>query len=188
MNITKSNKTQPDLMHQSKSFLVISTNYQLENLYNLLIKNPQLINSKDQKDETFLSYAIKRKNEEQAELIVTSPILDLTYQDTNGNSYLHLAIINQMENIARILVEKGININIINNDGNTALHFAYSTGDIKIISFLIENNAALKIKNNDGLIPEEIETDSFPEILDYNYLNRSNNTNNYSTDSIVNYN
>ena len=179
MNITKAKKTQPDLIHQSKtlkSFLVISTNYQLEKLYYILKKNPSLVNSKDQKSETFLSYALKRKNEEIAELILTSPILDITYQDKNGNSYLHIAVMNQMENIFRILINKGINVNIQNNDGNTALHFAYSINDIKYISFIIENNGDLTIKNNEGLLPEEIKKDSFDEIIDNNYTNliRSN--------------
>ena len=183
MNITKAKKTQPDLIHQSKtskSFLVISTDYQLEKLYYILKKNPSLVNSKDQKNETFLSYALKRKNSEIAELILTSPILDVSYQDENGNSYLHLAVINRLENIVRILIQKGINVNMQNKDGNTALHFAYSINDIKYISFIIENNGDLTIKNNEGLLPEEIKKDSFDEIIDNNYsnLNRSNTQNN----------
>jgi ankyrin repeat protein len=36
-------------------------------------------------------------------------------------------VINCLENIAKALIEKGININLQNNEGNTALHFAYST-------------------------------------------------------------
>ena len=179
MNITKAKKTQPDLIHQSKtskSFLVISTNYQLEKLYYILKKNPSLVNSKDQKNETFLSYALKRKNSEIAELILTSPILDVSYQDEKGNSYLHLAVINRLEKIVRILIQKGININMQNKDGNTALHFAYSINDFKYISIIIENEGNLTIKNNEGLLPEEIKADSFDEIIDNNYtnLNRSN--------------
>ena len=179
MNITKAKKTQPDLIHQSKtlkSFLVISTNYQLEKLYYILKKNPSLVNSKDQKNETFLSYALKRKNSEIAELILTSPILDISYQDENGNSYLHLAVINRLENIVRILIQKGININMQNKDGNTALHFAYSINDFKYISIIIENEGDLTIKNNEGLLPEEIKADYFDEIIDNNYTNliRSN--------------
>lgn len=183
MNITKAKKTQPDLIHQSKtskSFLFISSNYQLEKLYYILKKNPSLVNAKDNKSETFLSYALKRKNSDIAELILTSPILDISYQDKDGNSYLHLAVINRLENIVRILINKGININMQNNDGNTALHFAYSTCDIKYISIIIENNGDLNIKNNEGLVPEQIKKDSFDEITDYNYinLNRSNTQNN----------
>ena len=178
MNITKNNKIKPDISAQSKSFLIISTNYQIETLYHILIKNPNLVNTKDQKNETFLSYAIKRKNVEIAELILTSPKLDYSYQDQNGNSYLHLAVINQLENIIRILIKKGINVNLQNNDGNTALHFAYSTGDIKFITIIIESKADFTIKNKNGIIAEEIAPGTFPEILDIN--NSVNNNNNIS--------
>ena len=177
MNITKNNKTQPDISAQSKSFLIISTNYQIETLYHILIKNPNLVNTKDQKNETFLSYAIKRKNIEIAELILTSPKLDYSYQDQNGNSYLHLAVINQLENIIRILIKKGINVNLQNNDGNTALHFAYSTGDIKFITIIIESKVDFTIKNKNGLIAEEIAPGTFPEILDINNNSYNNNIN-----------
>ena len=176
MNITKKNKTQSDISIQSKSFLIISTNFQLEALFNILKKNPSLVNTKDQKNETFLSYAIKRKNIENAELILTSPILDLSYQDQNGNSYLHLAVINQLESIIRTLIQKGINVNLQNNDGNTALHFAYSTGDIKFITIIIESKVDFTIKNKNGLIAEEVSPGTYPEILDIN--NGNNNSNN----------
>ena len=176
MNITKKVKIKPEKPIQSKpSFLIISTNYQVETLYHILTKNPSLVNNKDQKGETFLSYAIKRKNIENAELILTSPLLDYKYQDKNGNSYLHLAVINRLENIAKILIEKGININLQNNEGNTALHFAYSTGDMNLIRLIIESKADFTIKNNNGLIGEEIKEGTFPEILDVSNNNLNKN-------------
>ena len=171
MNINKNNKTQPDISPQSKSFLIISSYYQIDTLFQLLKNNPNLINIKDQKNETLLSYAIKRKNIENAELILASKLLDYSYQDQYGNSYLHLAVINQLENIVRTLIKKGINVNMQNNDGNTALHFAYSTGDIKLITIMIESKVDFTIKNKDGLIAEEITPGTFPEILDINNNN-----------------
>ena len=176
MNITRANKSKPEINHLLKSILLISANYKTETLYHLLVKNPSLVNTKDQKNETFLSYAIKRKNIETAELILTSPKLDLSYQDNNGNTYLHLAVFNKLENIIRLLIKKGININLQNNDGNTALHFAYNTGDIKFMAVLIENNADLNIKNKDGLVPEEIKMNTLDKIQDNNKDIFFNNT------------
>ena len=177
MNINKNNKTQPDISPQNKSFLVISSYYQVDTLFHMLKNNPNLINIKDQKNETLLSYAIKRKNIENAELILTSKVLDYSYQDQNGNSYLHLAVINQLENIVKTLIKKGINVNLQNNDGNTALHFAYSTGDIKFITIMIESKIDFSIKNKNGLIAEEIAPGTFPEILDINNNNNLNKMN-----------
>ena len=176
MNITKKVKIKPEKPIQSKpSFLIISTNFQVETLYHIIIKNPHLVNTKDQKGETFLSYAIKRRNIENAELILTSPLLDYKYQDKNGNSYLHLAVMNRFENIAKILIEKGIDINLQNNEGNTALHFAYNTGDMNLIRLIIESKADFTIKNNNGLIGEEIKEGTFPEILDVSNNNLNKN-------------
>ena len=179
MNITKNNKNKihTDLSPQSKSLLIISSNYQLEALFKILKKNPSLVNTKDQKGETFLSYAIKRKNIDIAELILTSPVLDLSYQDKNGNSYLHLAVINQLEIIISSLIQKGINVNLQNNEGNTALHFAYSTGDIKFITMVIESKIDSFIKNKNGLVAEEVQPGTYKEILDINGYNNNINTN-----------
>ena len=193
MNTTKGHKNQSDLSTQSKSLLLISNNYRLETLYNILRKNPSLVNKKDEKNETFLSYAIKRKNIEIAELILTSPILDYSYQDQNGNSYLHLAVINQLESIITTMIQKGINVNLQNNDGNTALHFAYNTGDIKFISIIIESKVDFTIKNKNGLIAEEVPPGTYPEILEINdgdnnskNLNVNNNKNNLIDDNSYN--
>ena len=117
---------------------------------------------------------------------MTSPLLDLSYLDKKGNSYLHLSVIYQLENIIQLLIKKNININLQNNEGNTALHYAYNAGDIKYISILIENNADINIKNNNGLIPEEIEIDSLKndiDNIDNINLNNSiyNTTNNSAT-------
>ena len=147
------------------SLEIISIDYQVETLYHILLKTPSLINQKDKKQNTFLSYAIKRKNIEVSELILTSPILDYSFQDQQGNSYLHLSILNKLQNISRNIILKIPNKNLQNNDGNTALHFAYSTGDEEIISFLIKNGVDQNIKNKNGLLAKEIKKDTF-EISD----------------------
>ena len=179
MNKTKTLKDKIDSIQQSESYLLINNDYQLGILSHIFEKCPFLINSKDENNDTFLSCAIKGKNIESGKLILTNPLLDITYKDIKGNTYLHLAVINQLECIVKSLIEKGIDINTRNNDGNTALHFAYSTGNINIISILLEKGGDLKIKNNEGLLPQEIQIDSFPEILDNNIINISNNSNSY---------
>ena len=183
MNITKISKSKSEIISPSKSIIVISANYQPEYLYNLLLKNPKLINIKDKKSETFLSYAIKRKNETLSKLILTFPLLDLNYKDSKGNSYLHLSVINQLINITKLLIKAGINLNTQNNEGNTPLHFAYNNNNLKIISFLIKNNAKLDIQNNKGIIPEKIEFNSLNNELDnsfddfcYKSIYNNNNT------------
>ena len=142
----------------SKPFLSISNEFTEEELYNILSKNPYLINTEDEINETFLSYAIKRNNINIINLLLTSPILNITYQnELTGNTYLHLAVLQQNIKLIKELLNKNINIDTQNNDGNTALHLAYYINNIKIVKLLIENNIDFGIKNKKGLIAEEID-------------------------------
>ena len=141
-----------------KSILSISSNFSVKELQNILSKNPYLVNTEDESKETFLSYAIKRNNTDIINLLLTSPILNLSYQNEfTGNTYIHLAVIQQNIKLIKTLIDKGIFIDIQNNDGNTALHLAYYINNIDIIKLLIENDTDFSIKNKKGLIPEEID-------------------------------
>ena len=55
--------------HKSHPFISINSDLTLEELYKILINNPYLINTEDEYNETFLSYAIKRNNSELINLI-----------------------------------------------------------------------------------------------------------------------
>ena len=161
----------------SKNFLIISSNYSVEFLYKILKRNQKIINNKDENNETLLSYAIKRKNTPIIELLLTSPILDYTYQNLQGNSYLHLSVIYELEPIIKKLIQKGIDINKKNTDGNTALHYAYSVNNYNIIILLLQNKIDFTIKNNQGLIAEEIKPNSLKDddliINNNNQINKS---------------
>ena len=145
-----------DISLKQVGFISIDSNLSLNALYKILIKNPRLVNMTDEKKETFLSYAIKRNNNPIINLILTSPILDLTYQDKKGNTYLHISIIQQNIKLVASLLEKGIFVNEKNNDGNTALHFAYYINNMEIVKLLINYHINTSIKNNQGFTAEEV--------------------------------
>ena len=159
MNIVKNKKKLSQCIQSIKTHnhtpFIINTDYKTDSLYKILSKNPSLINKKDNKNETLLSYSIKRNNIDNFNLILTSPNLDLNYQNKEGNSYLHIAILFEREEMIKTLIEKGININMKNNEGNTPLHIAYKVGNKNIINELIRNNIDLRIKNKYGLIGYE---------------------------------
>ena len=159
MNSAKNNKTNQYNLNnnQSKLLLDISADLSVKSLYQILSKNPKLVNKVDDKGETLLTYSIKRKKMDVCQLIITSSVLDLSYQDANGNSYLHLAVIKQLEAIVKSLIEKGIYINMQNNDGNTPLHFAYLYDSIPIINILINNRIDRTIKNKDNKVAEDLK-------------------------------
>ncbi len=159
MNIVKNKKKLSQCIQSIKTHnhtpFILNTDYKTDSLYKILSKNPSLINKKDNKNETLLSYSIKRNNIDNFNLILTSPNLDLNYQNKEGNSYLHIAILFEREEMIKTLIKKGININMKNNEGNTPLHIAYKVGNKNIINELIRNNIDLRIKNKYGLIGYE---------------------------------
>lgn len=161
----------------TKTYLLTSSNYSVESLYKILKNNQRIINNKDENNETFLSYAIKRQNIPIIEFLLTSPILDYSYQSLQGNSYLHLSVIYELETIIKLLIKKGIDINMKNWEGNTALHYAYSVNNSKIIILLLQNKIDFTIKNNQGLMAEEIKPYSLKKddliINNNNQINKS---------------
>ena len=201
MNITKNNKNVPKKtlsnLSSNHSLLIISSDIPVQSLYNLLIQNPTYINKVDSKNETFLSYAIKRNKKDIIALLLTSPIIDINFQNSNKNSYLHLAVLNQNLDLINELINKGIDMNLQNEDGNTALHLAYKIDNKNIIETLINNNINTNIKNNNGELainikPEKIYTlnsnsssnnvyesvnnSGFDSSNSYNFRNNNNNS------------
>ena len=153
-----------------KMYINISDNLSIKSFYELIIKNRDIINITDEKQQTFLSYAIKRKNDHIINLILASPILDLNFQDYNGNSYLHLAVIYNNLSLIGTLLIKGININIQNNNGDTALHLAYLLNNDVIINILKNNDIDFNITNKQGYIAEELKPNNENENkLNFNY-------------------
>ena len=168
--------------NQPKSFITISSDLPINSLNQILEKNPNLVNIIDNKGETILSNSIKKKKIDICQLILNFKILDLSFQDKNGNSYLHLAIMKQLERIVKVLIEKGINVNMQNNDGNTPLHCAYLYNSIPIIDILRNNNKVdKKIKNNNNKIAEDLkvnkENNDKLEIENKNNKEKNNKSN-----------
>ena len=71
----------------------------------------------------------------------------------NGNSFLHIAALENIPKMVQYFVEKGANLNIQNKEGNTPLHIALKCKNDKVIKILMDNKAALDIPNLEGEIP-----------------------------------
>ena len=193
MKITKNKKFIPSHtvvpnfspLGNSNQSLLINLNLPIKSLYYLLIKNPSLVNKIDNNNNTLLSYSIEKHMNEISELILTSPILDLNYQNNEGNSYLHLSVLERNYEISEGLIKKGIYINFQNNEGNTALHLAYILGDNKMIDLLLKNNIDFTIQNYFGKLAENLK---YNKKLKYNndkYIEKYH-TYNYKKNNIIN--
>jgi ankyrin repeat protein len=61
--------------------------------------------------------------------------------DENGNTALHLSVINEKLEIVKFLVERGANLNQKDKIGDTALANASALGNLEIVKYLIDKGA-----------------------------------------------
>jgi len=59
------------------------------------------------------------------------------------------ATYNQVK-VAKVLLERGADVNAREKDGGTALMCAAKDGNVKSVKFLLEHGADVHIKSNDG--------------------------------------
>src|SRR6056297_1729302 len=72
-------------------------------------------------------------------------------QDLNGANAMHyVAKKSYGDELAKLLIEKGININKKNNEGMTPLHIAAINEDYPLLYVLLQNHAKINITNNEG--------------------------------------
>ncbi len=79
----------------------------------------------------------------------------LNYKDGNGNTVLHLAVLESYDNFKKVLSRaecaEARCINAQNKDGDTPLHMAIKNNFLNIVKDLIEAGAKTNIKNKAGL-------------------------------------
>ena len=81
--------------------------------------------------------------------------IDINSKDEEGNTFLILSIKSGMNNISKILLEKGVNVNLQNKQGNTALHYALSRKNFEMADLLKKYGAHEDIINKKGFSPWE---------------------------------
>ena len=100
-------------------------------------------------DTTFFNIIMNTFNIELINYLIEKYNFDINCIDKSGNSLLHLACARE-ENSIKFLIEKKINLNIVNYLKQTALIVLcneYNPGE-EIIRLLIENNADVNLQDN----------------------------------------
>lgn len=82
-----------------------------------------------------------------------APINPITYVDSNGDSLLHIASAAGDLQTVELLVNAGVDINLLGDMDNTALHYAKSRGHEEVARFLVGHGASTTIENGFGELP-----------------------------------
>lgn len=85
--------------------------------------------------------------------IVTENPSRINEKDSNGNSFLLVAVHAGNEDIVKFLISKGADVNIRDNYGETPLQTAVDKNNLEIIIQLVSHGAEINIKDTSGKTP-----------------------------------
>jgi uncharacterized protein len=93
---------------------------------------------------------------------VATTLLDLgvpvEFADGNGITMLGRSVLNNEVEMARMLIARGANVNVVDKQGMTPLLWAANVdfGDTAMIELLLKSGARADARNKDGLTPLEL--------------------------------
>jgi len=161
----------------------------IDKVKELLKKDPELINSKDQWQNNLLKVALLNRDRKMAKFLIENKI-DINYiRKDIGESAFHMAVYRSHGSleIVKLMIKYGADINLKDRRGQTPLNYAVSGGNKEIVNFLLDKGADL---NTEGRLFErtmrsaiagglERIIDKLVKTKDVNYLSKTRSGNTY---------
>ncbi|XP_052655912.1 ankyrin repeat domain-containing protein 22 isoform X1 [Harpia harpyja] len=109
------------------------------------------VNLRNKKDRTCLHYAVRKRFTflDYVLIIILMPVMLLGY-------LLMVSKTKQNENLIKMLLRAGADVNATDFSGSTALHYACKMKNQAVIPLLLEAHADTSVKNQDGETPLDI--------------------------------
>ncbi|XP_068806226.1 ankyrin repeat domain-containing protein 22 isoform X1 [Struthio camelus] len=109
------------------------------------------VNLRNKKERTCLHYAVRKRFKflDYLLIIILMPVMLIGY-------LLMVSKTKQNENLIKMLLRAGADVNAADFSGSTALHYACEMKNQAVISLLLEARADPSVKNRDGETPLDI--------------------------------
>jgi uncharacterized protein len=118
-------------------------------------------NTPNEKGVPGLLFAIQSESPKSAMLLAKHPSTNLNAQNESGETPLMLAAINNQLDLAKVLIERGADIN---KPGWTPLHYAATRGHRDMIRLLLDNDAYIDSESANGTTPLMLAAYSAPPL------------------------
>lgn len=125
---------------QGETPILLSLKLEYNKISELLIKNNCCLLLTDNFNRSVLHNAILYSSDYIVELILNNKFININSRDKDGNSALHLSCFNKNINKAILLVNRGIDINVLNIKDRTELSLAINKGNNELAYYLIMND------------------------------------------------
>jgi ankyrin repeat protein len=108
------------------------------------------------KDQNPVISAVTTKNFTKLRSLINQKTSLIEVDATTKNTPLILAVVIQNNDMLKLLIDSGAQLNGQNIDGNTALHFAVAGGNLDAVEIIAKAGAKLDLKDLQGRTPLSI--------------------------------
>ncbi len=147
--------------------LMLSIKLKRDEMSNILLSYNAKIDVKNNRDENIVFFASHAGN---LKLVLDSieNNKDLLYsKNMNNDTLLHISAKLDNYELTKLLLEKGLEPNILNKDNETPLFNAARENNIEIASLLINNGALIEFKNKFGETIYDYGNNRFNDFIEF---------------------
>ena len=138
---------------KTKSVFDIARSGSVEELKELMIKTPDIINETNENGFSPLILACYRGNKEVAAFLIDH-VKDVNYKSKEGTALAALSI-RYNKDLVEHLLKKNANPNIADDTGTTPLFWAVKSANKELVELLLKYKADKTIKDSIGMTPFE---------------------------------
>jgi ankyrin repeat protein len=158
IDFLEANKSIYSIDHRFKdedndTLLLYSISYNESEIYKYLLDNGADINLINDLGEGIMHAIVFSGVTERLLEFIKYHTFDINARDIDGTTPLLLAIVIEKYEMAKILIEAGVDVNIGDNEDNTPLHMVSWDGNLEIVKLLIDKGANQHLKTKKGNYP-----------------------------------